>query len=68
MAKRKIPTTDEVMEKVESEEYAGWCTYCGDWTHDSCEPDAHHYECPECGNSTVFAAEELLITGLHRDE
>lgn len=53
MAKRKLPATEEVMEKIESEEYAGWCTFCGDWTHDACEPDAHHYKCPECENNTV---------------
>lgn len=66
--KRKIPTTDDVMEKAESDEHQGWCFYCGDWTHDACKPDAHHYECPECERNTVFAAEEILLQGLHRDE
>ena len=68
MAKRKLPTIDDVMEKAESDEYIGWCFHCGDWTHDSCEPDAHHYECPECENNTVFAAEEIIVRGLHSDE
>lgn len=68
MPKGRIPTIEEVMEKIESEEYAGWCTYCGEWTHDSCEPDAHHYECPECGKNTVFSAEEIILRGQHCDK
>jgi Zn finger protein HypA/HybF involved in hydrogenase expression len=56
------PTLKEIIE--EQENYGGWCTYCEAWTHDCCEPDARKYECPKCGNNTVFGAEELLIMGL----
>jgi len=42
-------------------ENLGFCTHCQDFTHNSVEPDAHHYECPECGRKTVFGAEEALI-------
>jgi Zn finger protein HypA/HybF involved in hydrogenase expression len=47
-----------------SEDHAGYCTKCEDITHDCCEPDARRYECPECGNKTVYGLEELLIMGL----
>ncbi len=43
--------------------YLGWCTTCKDFTGECCEPDAHKYECPECGNNTVYGAEEALIMG-----
>lgn len=45
--------------------YAGWCTDCGDWTHESCEPDARKYECPECGQKTCYGAEELLMQDMY---
>ena len=58
------PTLKEVEEVIMSGSYEGWCTYCEDWTHDSCEPDARRYECPQCGNRTCYGAEELVIMGL----
>jgi len=64
MAKHKLPSFDDVEEHIQSDDYAGWCTNCGDWTHDSCEPDAHNYECPECECNTCYGAEELLIQNL----
>lgn len=56
-----MPDLDELMEMIASDTTEGWCTTCEEWTHDYCEPDAHHYECPVCGNKTCFGAEELLI-------
>ena len=44
----KLPTFEEVEEQINDDSYAGWCTNCGDWTHDSCEPDARKYQCPVC--------------------
>lgn len=41
----------------------GGCLNCGYITHDSCEPDARNYECPECGENQVFGLEELMMMG-----
>lgn len=41
----------------------GGCTSCGAW-RDCCEPDARNYKCEDCGENTVYGAEELLIMGL----
>ncbi len=62
MARIKPPFS-EVEQHIQDDDHAGWCTNCGDWTHDSCEPDARHYECPECEKRTVFGAEELVMMG-----
>lgn len=56
------PTLREIKEA--SEENQGWCTNCEEWTHDSCEPDAHKYTCPECDCNSVYGAEELVLLGL----
>lgn len=47
-----------------TESYQGWCRSCKAFTHDSAEPDARNYECPECGKREVFGAEEALLMGL----
>lgn len=64
MAKKQLAPFSEVEEHIQSGDYSGWCTNCGDWTHDSCEPDAHNYECPECERNTCYGAEELLVQNL----
>ena len=51
-----------------SESYAGWCTNCEEWTHDSCEPDARKYTCPECDQPTCYGAEEMAIMGWVSDD
>lgn len=56
------PTLREVREASES--YQGWCTNCEEWTHDSCEPDARKYTCPECDQPTCYGAEELAFMDL----
>lgn len=61
-----LPTIEEIEAEVKSDSYMGWCTYCGDWTHDSCEPDASGYTCPECGNKTCYGAEQLVVEGLYK--
>lgn len=38
----------------------GFCIACGAEA-DNCEPDAEAYECEECGESTVYGAEELMF-------
>jgi Zn finger protein HypA/HybF involved in hydrogenase expression len=55
------PKMRDIIKHIEEDSMEGWCTNCRAWTHDCCEPDAHEYECPECGKNTVFAAEEILI-------
>ena len=45
------------------EMYLGWCTTCEAFTRDSTEPDACEYDCPECGENTVYGAEEALLEG-----
>ncbi len=39
----------------------GWCIDCQEFTRDMCEPDACEYDCPECGQNTVYGAEEALL-------
>jgi hypothetical protein len=38
----------------------GFCTECGA-ERDGCEPDAHGYECYECGANAVTGADDLYI-------
>jgi len=41
----------------------GFCIKCGSETY-GIEPDAHEYECEECGEKGVYGAEELMMMGL----
>lgn len=61
-----LPTIEEIGSVIDSDSHEGYCTYCGDWTHDGCEPDAHHYTCPVCENRTCYGAEELIMQNLFR--
>jgi len=54
-------TLEQIEEAMES--YIGFCTECGA-ERETCEPDAREYECEECGEASVYGAEELLIMGL----
>ena len=60
----KSITQERVIALVEQNETTlsnlGLCTTCGE-EQEGCEPDAHHYECENCGARQVFGAEELLI-------
>lgn len=42
---------------------AGYCCGCGKKVH-GVEPDARKYECPHCGVTRVYGAEELILIGL----
>ncbi len=44
--------------------YLGWCINCKAFTRECCEPDAQEYDCPDCGENSVFGAEEALLRGL----
>ena len=54
-----LPTTEDLLEKIDTNQ--GWCLSCGEWTHDTCEPDATEYECPVCGDCTVYGAEHIMM-------
>ncbi len=41
----------------------GFCIRCGA-ERDCCEPDAREYACEECGERSVYGAEELIMMGL----
>ena len=60
----RLPTIEQVESEILSDSYLGWCTNCGDWTHDCCEPDAHKAICPDCKQRTCYGAEELVIQSL----
>jgi predicted RNA-binding Zn-ribbon protein involved in translation (DUF1610 family) len=52
-----------IADHIESND--GFCTHCGEWTAlGGVEPDAHEYECDECGNMTVYGAEECVMMGI----
>lgn len=55
------PTIEEIREAIDS--YTGWCTHCKKFTRSMTESDAREYDCPDCGQNTVFGAEEALIMG-----
>ena len=47
-----------------AESYLGFCPDCREFTRDRTEPDADHYDCPDCKNTNVVGAENALIMGL----
>lgn len=59
-------TEDRVIEAIERQHTSldnpGFCLACGE-DAEGCEPDAHNYECENCGVKKVFGAEEVLIMG-----
>lgn len=57
----KLPTYNSVKTRIHRDDYSGWCTNCGKWTHTSCEPDAAEYTCPKCKKKTCYGAMELLL-------
>jgi hypothetical protein len=47
------------------EDYDGYCARCKKWTNfGGVEPDARRSVCDECGQRTVYGAEEALVLGL----
>lgn len=43
--------------------HEGWCTKCKEFTCIRTEPDARGYECPKCGQNTVYGIEEAILEG-----
>lgn len=62
-AKPAIPVR-EVDYQLAQEENTGFCSSCEDFTTSGVEPDAENYVCEDCGNQTVFGAEQALIMGM----
>lgn len=67
MKTKKVPvkiTLNRILEAVERQlsscDNPGFCTTCGAEA-DGCEPDAREYRCDNCGQYTVYGAEELLM-------
>jgi len=52
----------KIIAAAEAMDGRGFCTACG---HEACEvePDAHEYECENCGEPAVYGAEELIVAG-----
>lgn len=59
------------MTTITEEEYAeadrthqGFCENCGEFTNVATEPSARNNVCKNCGQPSVFGAEEALLMGL----
>lgn len=53
---------DDLLQALEDDDYSGFCTSCG-YQQDGCEPDAHKYKCEDCGEHTVYGAQQLALMG-----
>lgn len=64
MKLHKSLTADKIMDAAERQMFGldnpGFCTHCGA-ERDDCEPDARKYLCEECGNKSVYGAQELMM-------
>jgi predicted RNA-binding Zn-ribbon protein involved in translation (DUF1610 family) len=60
MSRKYKLTLDRILEAVEADRNAGFCTACGAEA-EGVEPDAQEYACDECGEEKVYGAEELLL-------
>ena len=60
---QKPPITFTMEEILEADDQqCGFCISCGS-EQDCCEPDAREYKCEECGQRSVYGAEELVVMG-----
>lgn len=53
-------TRDQVISAARRDDYTGLCTACGDEST-GIEPDARRCKCDNCGEYSVFGAEELVM-------
>ena len=60
------PSLAVLMDVIQAEEFQGFCLNCGELAY-NVEPDARRYECDECGDTTVYGAEEILLCGWYQD-
>jgi predicted RNA-binding Zn-ribbon protein involved in translation (DUF1610 family) len=56
----KERVAEAVARSMTSLDSPGFCTSCGAEA-EGVEPDARRYSCEECGQCSVYGAEELLI-------
>jgi len=61
MGKMKTFSLEQIEELIDDN--GGFCIKCGA-EHYGVEPDARGYECEECGRSSVYGAEEIMLMGL----
>ena len=54
-----IVSIDEYEDAVSND--MGFCTNCQEFTRECTEPDAEHYDCPQCEKNTVMGAEQALL-------
>jgi predicted RNA-binding Zn-ribbon protein involved in translation (DUF1610 family) len=52
-----------IVAAVKANEMTGFCTSCGA-EQGNVEPDATKYKCENCGQNTVYGAEELVMREL----
>lgn len=59
-----VLSEEEYSQHIENND--GYCFTCKEWTDGGIEPDGCEYKCPstECGQFTVFGAEELAVMAL----
>jgi len=57
----EFPELDELISLLDDDTQEGWCTSCGEWTHDCCDPDSRKVKCPVCERPTVYGAQEILF-------
>jgi hypothetical protein len=61
----KRPNQEELLEQVKNQMFdldnPGFCTACGEWSRDDCEPDMEDGICPECDQPAVYGAEQVLL-------
>lgn len=51
---------DEIIELIREDSSCGVCVKCG-YQQYGVEPDARGYQCEDCGQNTVYGAEECLL-------
>ena len=50
----------DALRAVENDDLVGFCTKCGA-EKQNVEPDAQEYECDDCGERSVYGAQEILL-------
>lgn len=59
----KLPskiTAQLIIDAISNDLNNGYCLLCGA-EHDGVEPDAHGYQCDECGSHSVTGAEDIML-------
>jgi Zn finger protein HypA/HybF involved in hydrogenase expression len=59
-----MPSDAVLLEIIENDNATGFCLACGEFV-DGVEPDLERADCPHCGSSKVYGAENLMMRGLY---